>query len=118
MKRFQRFIREDTCKCPDGWEVFAALDSYCICIERQPSGSIEDDDNGDGDDQDDVDESVIRTANLSRDLEFPLMELEDLVRVRLSRGGMFLKVGSSNYFPVPEAEVDSIWDVIGDRLRR
>lgn len=127
MKRFFQFLREHDapCKCPDGWEIFAALDNYCICLDPKGEGvepdededDCEDEDGKDCEDKDEIDESLIPSGKLGRNLEFPLLEMEDLVRVRLSKEGMWIKVGRGNYFRVPEVEEGCIWEVIEDRLR-
>jgi hypothetical protein len=113
MKRFQRFVREEKCECPEGWGVFAAFEKWCICIEDDPV-----DLDGDSDDESDdgLDESVIPIGPPTKSVEFPLLQFEDSIRIRLTSEGMFLRIGDGNFFPVPEAERQAIWKVIEGRL--
>jgi hypothetical protein len=127
MKRFGQFLREQDapCNCPPGWTVFATFENWCICLDPKGEGVESDEDENDCDDESDedcadegeIDEALIPTGKLGRDLEFPLLELEDLVRVRVSKEGMWIKVGRGNFFRVPEVEEGSIWEVLEDRLR-
>ena len=117
MMRLGQFIREkdddDDCKCPKGMSVLAASDNYCICISDEPEG-LEDDDDDEEDDE--IDEGFVPAGKPGRSVEFPLIQFDDTVRVKISAEGMFVKIGEGSFFLVPEEERQAIWRVIENRL--
>lgn len=112
MMRLGQFIREkdddDDCKCPKGMSVLAASDNYCICISDEPEGL--------DDEEDEIEEGFVPAGKPGRSVEFPLIQFDDTVRVKITPDGMFIKVGDGNFFLVPEDERRAIWRVIEDRL--
>ena len=110
MKRLGQFIREtegdDECMCPKGMSVLAASDHYCLCISDEPEGL----------DDEDIDEGFVPAGKAGRAVEFPLIQFDDTVRVKISADGMFVKIGEGSFFIVPEEERQAIWRVIEDRL--
>ena len=64
----------------------------------------------------DLEEQMISPQDLSRPILFPLLDNDDTVKVKLSQDGMFIRVGSSGFFPVPEKEQEHLWRLTEDRL--
>ena len=103
MKRLKTFIRETKCKCPKGWSLLGSTNAYCLCIQNEPEG-VDLDNKGS-----DLEEQMISAQDLSRPILFPLLDNDDTVKVKLSQDGMFIRVGSSGFFPVPEKEQEHLW---------
>jgi hypothetical protein len=116
MKRFKPFVHEEdkNCKCPDGWTVLATFKNWCMCLSDEPEGM--DDEEEDDDEDSEVSEGFIPSGRSGKSIEFPLVQFDDVVKVRLSPSGMYLKVGEGNFFLVPEDERQAIWRVIENRL--
>ena len=115
MKRLSQFIREkddeDDCKCSKGMSVLAVLDNYCICISDEPEGLDDEED-----DEDEINEGFVPAGKPGKSVEFPLIQYDETVRVKITPDGMFIKVGDSQFFQVPDEEQRAIWRVIEDRL--
>ena len=115
MKCLSQFIREkddeDDCKCSKGMSVLAVLDNYCICISDEPEGLDDEED-----DEDEINEGFVPAGKPGKSVEFPLIQYDDTVRVKITPDGMFIKVGDSQFFQVPDEEQRAIWRVIEDRL--
>ena len=116
MKRFGRFVREqdEDCKCPEDWSVLATFKNWCMCISDEPEGM--DDEEEDDDEDSEVSEGFIPSGRSGKSIEFPLVQFDDVVRVRISSGGIYLKIGEGKFFLVPEDEHAAIWRVIEDRM--
>ena len=114
MKRFRHHIRESdsTCKCPDGWEIFASFETWCICIED------EEDQPDDDEDEQDIFEQVIPSKPNRPAIQFPLVEENDTVWIKVASSGMFVKIGESSFFDIPEVDQPHIWKLIEQRLHR
>jgi hypothetical protein len=114
MKRFKHHIRESdsTCKCHDGWKIFASFDTWCICIEDEEDDSDEDDTEAR------ICEQVIPSKQAPPSIQFPIVEGDDTVWAKVSSSGISVKIGQSRFFEVPESEHPHIWRLVEDRLHR
>jgi len=118
VKGFSDHLRDKRCKCPDGWSVLASFDNWCVCIDNEPVGVTFDDDSSKGRTElhEHPESQLIRAGSDQRPIQFPLLESDDTVRVRVTPHGMSIKIGTSRFFAVPEDEQPHVWRVIEDRL--
>jgi hypothetical protein len=114
MKRFKNYVRESGsgCKCPERWKTFASFGTWCICIED------EEDQPDDDEDEHDIFEQVIPSKPNRPAIQFPLVEENDTVWIKVASSGMFVKIGESSFFDIPEADQPHIWKLIEQRLHR
>jgi hypothetical protein len=110
VKRFGKYLLESGCSCPDGWSVLASFDNWCLCIEDEPDEDDDDTDCGC------LGEGAAPSDTIRKALEFTLANYCDVVRVKLATEGMFVRIGGSKYFPIPESEQPHVWEVIESRL--
>ena len=106
------------CNCPEGTTSVLEIGDTCLCADNEvlsrdpvfpwkhsPGMTAS---------RNTVTESI---ASPSHPIEFSAYDYCDLVTMRLSSGGMEVRIGSSGYFAVPAEQHARVWLVVADIIK-
>ena len=109
------------CDCPEGYTPILEVGNECVCWA--PDDEEEDDSNEDepASDSDDAGDYTVMVESVKASLpehpiEFSIAEFDDTVTLRLSKDGIAIRIGRTNYIPIPVEEHARLWEVIASKL--